>query len=57
LRKGLDKAAPLVQVAARKKGGELAFFTVSFSQWRAEDRAFTTTVWRDVTERIAALDI
>jgi PAS domain S-box-containing protein len=27
---------------------------VSFGQWQAEDRVFTTTVWRDVTERIAA---
>ncbi len=53
-RKGLDKALPLVEVAGRKKSGELAFFTVSFGQWQTEDRVFTTTVWRDVTERIAA---
>ena len=51
---GLDKASTLVQVSGRKKSGELAFFTVSFGQWRADDRVFTTTVWRDVTERIAA---
>ena len=53
-RKGPDKASPLVQVAARKKSGDLAFYTVSFGQWQVDDHVFTTTVWRDVTERIAA---
>ena len=53
-RKGPDKASPLVQVAARKKSGDLAIFTVSFGQWHVDDHVFTTTVWRDVTERIAA---
>ena len=43
-----------VQVAGRRKTGELATFAVSFGRWKADDRVFTTTIWRDVTEQLAA---
>jgi len=43
-----------VQVAGRRKTGELAFFAVSLGRWKADDRVFTTTIWRDVTEQLAA---
>ncbi len=43
-----------VQVAGRRKTGELATFAVSFGRWKADDRIFTTTIWRDVTEQLAA---
>ena len=57
-----DSAATLVeqqdhgtiQVAGRRKTGELAHFEVSFGRWKADERVFVTTIWRDVTERIAA---
>jgi PAS domain S-box-containing protein len=52
--KGSDKKPMVIQVAGRKKSGELVFFSVSFGQWQADDRLFTTTIWRDVTERMAA---
>ena len=29
-------------------------FDVSFARWRADERIFVTTIWRDVTERMAA---
>ena len=44
----------LVQVTGRRKGGELAHFAVSIGRWSADGRTFTTTIWRDITERIAA---
>ena len=43
-----------VQVAGRRKTGELAIFAVSFGRWTADDHVFTTTIWRDVTEQLAA---
>lgn len=42
------------QVTGQLKSGELAQFDVSFGRWRANDRLFVTTIWRDVTERLAA---
>jgi PAS domain S-box-containing protein len=44
----------LIQVVGRRKNGELAHFAVSIGRWNADGRAFTTTIWRDITERIAA---
>jgi PAS domain S-box-containing protein len=44
----------LIQVVGRRKNGELAHFAVSIGRWSADGRAFTTTIWRDITERIAA---
>jgi PAS domain S-box-containing protein len=49
-----DSKTPAAQVAGRRKNGELAFFAVSLGRWKADDRVFTTTIWRDVTEQLAA---
>ena len=49
-----DSKTAAVQVAGRRKTGELAIFAVSFGRWKADDRVFTTTIWRDVTEQLAA---
>jgi PAS domain S-box-containing protein len=43
-----------LQVLGRRKRGPPACFDVSFARWRADDRIFVTTIWRDVTEKIAA---
>jgi PAS domain S-box-containing protein len=43
-----------IQVAGRRKSGELAYFGVSFGRWKADERVFVTTIWRDVTDRIEA---
>ena len=48
-----SKAATF-QIAGRRKTGQLAFFAVSLGRWRADDRVFTTTIWRDVTQQLAA---
>ena len=48
-----DATKPLQIVGCTKKG-QLANFEVSFGQWRSDGRLFVTTVWRDVTERMAA---
>lgn len=50
----IDSKSPSVQVAGCRKTGELVYFAVSFGHWKADDRVFTTTIWRDVTERITA---
>ena len=51
---GVEVKATEIQVAGRRKNGETAAFEVSFGRWKAEDRVFVTTVWRDVTERLNA---
>ena len=51
--KGADSS---LQVIGRRKQGPPACFDVSFARWRADDRVFVTTIWRDVTERMAAED-
>lgn len=43
-----------VQVVGRTKKGRFANFELSFGQWRSDDHLFVTTVWRDVTESMAA---
>ena len=43
-----------IQVLGRRKHGQSAQFDVSFAAWAADDRIFVTTIWRDVTERMAA---
>jgi PAS domain S-box-containing protein len=43
-----------LQVTGRRKDGELCQFDVSFGHWKADDRIFVTTIWRDVTERMRA---
>src|SRR6185436_171495 len=49
---GVESRATGVQVVGHRKQGDLAHFEVSFGRWRADDRVFLTTIWRDVTERI-----
>jgi PAS domain S-box-containing protein len=51
---GVELKAAEVQVAGRRKHGELAHFEVSFGRWKADERVFVTTIWRDVTERMMA---
>ena len=48
-----DASRPL-HVVGRTREGRFANFEVSFGQWRSDGRLFVTTVWRDVTERMAA---
>jgi len=48
-----DYASSLHVVGRRKQGGA-AHFDVSFGRWSAEERVFVTTIWRDVSERIAS---
>ncbi len=43
-----------LQVVGRRKNGETAHFGVSYGRWSAEDRVFVTTMWRDISERIAS---
>lgn len=43
-----------IQVHGIKRDGALAYFDVSFAAWNADDRRFITTMWHDVTERVAA---
>ena len=49
--KGADSS---FQVIGRRKQGPPACFEVSSARWRADDRVFITTIWRDVTEKMAA---
>ena len=42
------------QVTGRRKRGAAAYFEVSLARWKADERSFVTTIWRDVTERRAA---
>jgi len=44
-----------IQVAGRRKNGEVAHFAVSLGRWKAGDHAFITSIWRDVTEQMAAV--
>ena len=47
-------AESFLQVIGRRKQGRSAYFDVSFARWRADERVFVTTIWRDVTARMAA---
>lgn len=42
------------QVHGTRRDGISAYFDVSFAAWNAGGRRFITTIWRDVTERVAA---
>ena len=53
-RRPYEHKAAEAQISGRRKDGTLAHFEVSFGRWQADDRVFVTTIWRDVTERIAA---
>jgi len=46
----IETQRPL-QVLGRRKQGGPASFEVSFARWRADERVFVTTIWRDVTAR------
>jgi PAS domain S-box-containing protein len=51
---GGKNAENSLQVVGRRKHGPPRHFDISFARWRADERAFVTTIWRDVTERMAA---
>ena len=48
------KPIPRISVIGRYKNGKTGYFDVSLGHWRADQRDFVTTIWRDVTERMAA---
>jgi PAS domain S-box-containing protein len=50
------QAESSLQVIGRRKRGPPRYFDVSLARWRADERVFVTTIWRDVTERMAAED-
>jgi len=50
----VDLNVAAVQVGGRRKHGGAAHFEVSFGRWQADERVFVTTIWRDVTEGLAA---
>jgi PAS domain S-box-containing protein len=43
-----------ISVVGRYRDGKTGHFDVSIGHWRADQREFVTTIWRDVTERVAA---
>src|ERR1700712_1794362 len=51
---GNQKAEAAISVMGRYKNGKFGYFDVSWVRWRADQRGFVTTIWRDVTERVAA---
>jgi PAS domain S-box-containing protein len=46
-----SKANNAISVVGRHKNGVASYFDVSLGHWRADQRSFVTTIWRDVTER------
>ena len=49
-----QKSDAAISVIGRYKNGKSGHFEISLGHWRAEQRDFVTTIWRDVTERVAA---
>jgi PAS domain S-box-containing protein len=49
-----QKSDTAISVVGRYKNGMSGYFDVSLGHWRADQRDFVTTIWRDVTERVAA---
>ena len=49
-----SKADNAISVVGRHKDGTSSYFDVSLGHWRADQRNFVTTIWRDVTERVEA---
>ena len=49
-----EKADTAISVVGRYKNGKTGYFDVSLGHWRADQRDFVTTIWRDITERVAA---
>jgi PAS domain S-box-containing protein len=53
--KSADKKRDIaISVVGRYKNGKSGHFEISLGHWRANHRDFVTTIWRDVTERVAA---
>jgi PAS domain S-box-containing protein len=48
------KADNAISVVGRHKNGKSGYFDVSLGHWRADQRNFVTTIWRDVTGRMEA---
>jgi PAS domain S-box-containing protein len=48
------KANNAISVVGRHKNGGTSYFDVLLGHWRADQRSFVTTIWRDVTERMEA---
>jgi PAS domain S-box-containing protein len=53
-RKVVIETERALKVVGRRKQGWPADFEVSFARWRADERVFVTTMWRDVTARNVA---
>ena len=49
-----SRADNAISVVGRYKNGNSGYFDVSLGHWRADQRNFVTTIWRDVTERVEA---
>jgi PAS domain S-box-containing protein len=49
-----QKSNAAISVIGRYKNGKSGNFEISLGHWRADQRDFVTTIWRDVTERAAA---
>jgi signal transduction histidine kinase/CheY-like chemotaxis protein len=49
--RGADTA---ISVVGRYKSGKSGYFDISLGYWQADQRDFVTTIWRDVTSRVAA---
>ena len=47
-------SAAVIQLHGTKRDGTSADFDISIATWNADGRRFVTTIWRDVTERVAA---
>ena len=50
----VHKETRTVSVVGRYRDGKTGHFEVSIGHWRADQRDFVTTIWRDVTERVIA---
>jgi PAS domain S-box-containing protein len=48
------KADSAISVVGRHKNKKSGYFDVSLGHWRADQRNFVTTIWRDVTGRMEA---
>ena len=48
------KSGTAISVVGRYKNGKSGYFDISLGRWRDDQRYFVTTIWRDVTERVAA---
>ena len=51
---GREETRTAVSVVGRYRDGKTGHFDVSIGHWRADQRDFVTTIWRDVTERVIA---